>query len=348
MPGEINQFHISTGTMIRFFAIVFGLMLLYVVRDIVIALLFAIIVASAVEPAVSWLKRRYIPRILSGIMIYVAVVFFVFFILYLVIPVIADEMQGLATTLPGLREQIRSGFERVDALPFVSFLIENVEDILQIPARYTNAVGGGLLNLATSVFGGFFSLILIVVFSFYLIAQEKGIENFLRLMTPIQHEPYVIDLWERSQRKLGKWLRAQLLLGAIVGVLIFFGLTFLGMKQAILFAILAALFEIIPVVGPILAAVPPVAIAFLTDPTLAIFIIILYIAVQQVESHVIIPVVMRQSIGLSPLIVVIALLVGAKLGGIFGILLAVPLTAILAEFINDWDKKKRAIMPEYH
>ena len=155
-----------------------------------------------------------------------------------------------------------------------------------------------------------------------------------------------MDLWERSQKKLGKWLRTQMLLGAIVGLLIFFGLTILGIPHAFFFALIAAIFEIIPVVGPILAAVPAVAAAFLVSPVSSISVVALYVIVQQTESHIIVPVVMRRTIGLSPLVVVLALLAGAKLGGIFGILLAVPLTAISAELLNDWDKKKRAFLPE--
>ena len=136
-----------------------------------------------------------------------------------------------------------------------------------------------------------------------------------------------------------------MLLGAIVGVLIFFSLTFIGMENALLFAVLAGFLEIIPVAGPILAAIPAVLIAFLQEPTYALLVIGLYIAVQQIESNVIVPVVMRQAVGLSPLVVLIALAVGAQLGGIIGIILAVPVTVIIAELISDWDKKKRELIP---
>ena len=172
-----------------------------------------------------------------------------------------------------------------------------------------------------------------------------GIDDFLRLVSPLRYEEYVIDLWQRSQKKLGRWLRTQMLLGAIVGVLIFFSLTFLGMENALLFAALAGFLEIIPVAGPILAAIPAVLIAFLQDPMYALWIVLLYIGVQQIESNVIVPVVMRKAVGLSPLVVLIALAVGAKLGGVIGIILAVPVTVIIAELISDWDKKKRELIP---
>lgn len=337
-----QSYNITTGTMIRFFVIILSFVAIYYVRDVLIALVFAIIVASALEPAIEWMKIRKVPRILGVIIIYLAIGVILALVFYLIFPLLFDELQNLSQTYPQLQHQVLSG---VGTLPFNSFFSDDIEQFLKVPTDYVQQLGSGLFNFASALFGGLFSFILIVVFSFYIAAQERGIENFLRLIAPLSYEPYIIELWERSQRKLGRWLRTQLLLGALVGVLIFFGLTFLGVRHAVLFATIAAIFEIIPIVGPILSAVPAVAIAFLTSPLLGISTTVLYIVVQQLESHIIVPVVMRKTVGLSPLIVVLALLIGGKLGGIFGILLAVPFTVILAEFINDWDKKKRTLIP---
>ena len=347
MPNKNLQFmHISTGTIIRLFLIIFGIILIYIIRDILTSLLFAVIIASALEPSIEWLKSYKVPRIAGVVLIYVAIGAALFFSLYLVFPLFFDEFKAISSAYPSLQTRLITELQRVDILPFGEYFRENVEGVIQIPAEFFGKLSGGVINFASVVFGGVFSFFLIIVFSFYLATQEKGIESFLRLIAPAEYEPYLIDLWHRSQRKLGRWVRAQMLLGAIVGVLIFFGLTILGLEHAMFFAILAALFEVIPVVGPILAAVPAVLIAAFISPTLAIWVVILYVVVQQLESHVIVPVVMRTTIGLSPLIVVLALLIGAKIGGIFGILLSVPLTAIGAELINDWDKKKRALIPE--
>lgn len=347
MPAkDIQHFHISTGTMVRFLAILAGIVVVYIIRDVLIALLFAVIVASAIEPAIEWLKKRKVPRILGVVLIYLIIALIFFFLFYLVVPLIFEELRSISLSYPTLRERLLSGIEGAGTFPLFSLLGTNFEEILRVPTGYIGEISGGVVEFLGSVFGGLFSFFLIVVFSFYLAAQEKGIESFLRLVTPLQYEPYAVDLWERSQRKLGRWFRAQLLLGAVVGVLIFFGLTFLGVPHALFFAVLAAVFEIVPVVGPILAAVPAVVSAFLSSTVLGLTIVGLYVVVQQLESHVIVPVVMRKTVGLSPLVVVLSLLIGAKLGGIFGILLSVPITAVLAELVNDWDKKKRALIPE--
>lgn len=332
--------------MLRFFAVLLLLAGLYMILDIAAALFFAVIVASALQPAIAWLMRRGLPRILAVVLIYLAIAILLVILGYLIVPVFLEEISGFSVIYPRLLRQVQLGVSQASTLPILSLFGTDLKSALNLPVVSLGGVTEGILNTASAAFGGVFSFLLVIVFSFYLAAQEKGIENFLRLMTPLAYEPYALDLWDRSQKKLGKWLRTQMLLGALVGILIFFGLTLLGVDNALFFALIAALFEIIPVVGPILAAVPAAAAALLVSPFLGVLTIALYIAVQQIESHVIVPVVMRRTVGLSPLVVVLALLIGGRLGGIFGVLLAVPFTAIGAELLNDWDKKKRALIPE--
>lgn len=346
MPPKHAYFSVSTGTMIRFIAIILGLVFCYYIYDILLSLLCAIIIASGLEPAILWLKKLGAPRILGAILVYFILAVFFILLFYLILPVLIEEFRILSTTYPQLQKNITAGLRETSLLPFFSFFTDNTDTFLRVPSGYFGDFAEGPFDVAAAVFGGLFSFVIIAVTSFYLTAQERGIEAFLRLVSPLRHEAYIIDLWERSQRKLGKWLRAQLVLGAIVGVFIFFGLTFLGVQQAFLFALLAGIFEIIPVAGPILAAIPAAATAFLQSPILGLLTLLLYLVVQQTESHVIVPVVMRRVVGLSPLIVVIALLIGGRLAGVLGILIAVPLTTILAELIDDWDKKKRSILPE--
>ncbi|MDP3769528.1 MAG: AI-2E family transporter [bacterium] len=346
LSSDVQRIHISTSTIFRFFAVILGLVALYLVRDIVFSLIFAVIVASAVEPSIEWLKRRGIARILGVIIIYTAFALLVAFLMYLVLPLMVDELRIAATTFTKLQKQLLMGVRQLSGPALGSFFTENVDLFSRMPLQYLQVFTKGATAVGSQIFGGIFSLGLIFVFSFYLATQEKGIEGFLKMVTPLRYEPYALDLWKRSQQKLGRWLRAQMLLGAVVGVFIFIGLTILGVEQAFLLAILAGMFEIIPVVGPILAAVPAVIIAFLISPILGVSTIMLFLVVQQVESHVIVPIVMKKAVGLSPLVVVVALLVGVKIGGIFGILLAVPLTTIFAELLNDWEKKKRTLIPE--
>lgn len=346
LSREIQRITISTSTIVRFFAVVLGIVLIYIIRDIIFALIFAVIIASAVEPSIEWLKKRGTGRILAVVIIYMAFLILAGFFLYLVLPLMIDELSVATTTFTKLERQILAGVKETGGLALGAFFTENADVLLKFPLQYFQALGSSAISSSGQVLRSLFTLFLVFIFSFYLATQEKGIQNFLRMVTPLKQEPYVLDLWDRSQRKLGRWLRTQMLLGALVGVFIFIGLTMLGVQQALLLALITAVFEIIPVAGPILAAIPAVIIGFLMSPVAGISIAILYIIVQQVESHIIVPVVMKKAVGLSPLVVLVALLVGAALGGIFGILLAVPVTTIGAELLNDWERKKRGLIPE--
>ncbi|MDZ4285545.1 MAG: AI-2E family transporter, partial [Candidatus Sungbacteria bacterium] len=326
LSREIQRISISTSTILRFFAVILGLALVFVIRDILFALIFAVIIASAVEPSIEWLKKRGFGRILAVVMIYIVFLVLAAFLMYLVLPLILDELHIAASTLTKIQRQIILGIQQTAGTSVGSFVAQNADVLLKMPLQYIGAFGQAISTGGTQVFRGIVAALLIFVFSFYLSTQEKGIESFLRMVTPLKYEPYALDLWRRSQGKLGRWLRAQMLLGAIVGMLIFIGLTMLGIQQALLLAVIAAVFEIIPVAGPILAAIPAIIIGFLVSPILGVSTIALYIVVQQTESHIIVPVVMKKAVGLSPLVVLVALLIGAEIGGIFGLLLAVPVT----------------------
>jgi predicted PurR-regulated permease PerM len=156
---------------------------------------------------------------------------------------------------------------------------------------------------------------------------------------------YVLNLWKRSQDKIGKWMQGQIVLALIVGVLLYLGLTILGVPYALLLAVIAAFFELIPIFGQIIAAVPAVLIAFgHGGVTEALLVVGLYLVVQQFESHLIYPIVVKKVVGIPPLIVIIALLVGYKLLGFLGVLISVPIAGAVQELVSDiGESKKRAL-----
>ena len=161
-------------------------------------------------------------------------------------------------------------------------------------------------------------------------------EKFLRIITPLRSEKYIIDLWKRSQRKIGYWMQGQLLLGIVVGVLVYLGLMILGIQNALILAVLAGVLEIIPYFGPILSAIPAIFIGFTTGGLkMGLLILGLFIIIQQFENHLIYPLVVKKVVGVSPIIVILALIIGAKLAGFLGIILSVPVTAALMEFVED-------------
>lgn len=341
---------IAAGTITKAILIVLFFVFLYFVRDLVLILLTAVVIASSVEPATRWFGKYGISRVPAVIFVYLAIAAVIIVIFYFLVPPLLDEAGAMSAILPQYVEsfnfktipinqlssaQFQSGGSDVPgSLPFAD-IIGQLKDAL-------SGVSGGLVKIVSTIFGGAMSMVLIVVISFYLAVQERGIEDFLRMITPIKNEAYVIDLWKRSQHKIGRWMQGQMLLGLLIGVLAYLGLTILGIKYALLLALLAAVFEIIPLFGPILSATPAVILGFLDNAVLGFTVMGFYIIIQQFENHLIYPLVVRKVVGVPPLVVIIALIIGVELAGFLGVILAAPVAAALMEYMNDWEKSKHA------
>ncbi|OGF73878.1 hypothetical protein A3J56_02940 [Candidatus Giovannonibacteria bacterium RIFCSPHIGHO2_02_FULL_46_20] len=337
---------ISFFTMLKAALLVVLLWALWVLRDVAAVLLLAIVIASAVEPAAHWFARHRIPRVLGVIFVYCAAFFVFIATFYLIIPPLFNDAFDFVSNLPAYLERTLES----DSMLFVFLpdLPSNFKEIIRETAlaleesiqSFLAAISTGVFSFGSALFGGAFSFVLLVVISFYLSVQEHGIENFLRIVTPLEHEVYILDLWGRAQRKIGRWLQGQILLGVLIGIMVFLMLTILNVKHAALLAILSALFELIPVFGPIMAAIPAIAIAALQSPLLGLMVAGLYVLVQQIENHLIYPLVVRKTVGVPPLLAILSLVVGIKLGGLFGALLSVPIAAVLIEVLNDVSAKK--------
>jgi predicted PurR-regulated permease PerM len=332
--------HITAGSIVTVF--LFGILaaLLWFLRDIVLIVLTAVVIASAIEPGIAALSRWRINRVFSVILIYLGVGAAFFGIMFLFVPPLIADAVNFFSRLPALLASFSLAEATHGLLPDFSSQFASGDFLGGISQSFSGTTGG-VINTVSTFFGGLTSFILIVVFSFYFSVQETGVDDFLRVVTPTQHQAYVLNLWKRSQDKIGKWMQGQLILGAIVGVLLYLGLTILGVPNALLLAVLAALFELIPVFGQILAAIPAVAIGFVDGGVTGMLLVAgLYMVVQQFEAHLIYPVVVKKVVGVPPLMVILSLIVGAKLAGFLGILLSVPIAGAIQELVADVDRRK--------
>jgi len=180
----------------------------------------------------------------------------------------------------------------------------------------------------------------VLVVSFYLSISRNALDNFLKAILPPQFEVYVHSLWVRAQYKMGRWLQAQILLSFIMALIVGLGLWILGVKYAFLVAVVAGVLEIVPYVGPIVSGGLATLLALSQSPILGLWTLIFFIVAQQLEGHILVPLLIKKLVGLNPVAVILAILVGAKLGGILGILLAVPIAAVIDEFFDDLAKRK--------
>lgn len=338
-----NTISISSGTILRVLLFAGLALLLYDLIHVVLVVLTAVVLASAIEPGVSALARHRVPRILSVILIYMGMMAGITLFIIFFLPPLVSSISDLVSQAPEYVRslQLESSFiaDSIGTTQDPLSLSEIISRLQEISLQNTQDVFGVL----SSVFGGVLNFVLIITLSFYLAVRRNGIEDFLRLVVPTQKEEYVIDLWERTRDKMGKWLQGQFILMAAVGLLVYIGLTILNVPNALLLGFIAGLLELVPVFGPILSAVPAIAIAALSGGlSLALLTAGLFVVVQQVEGNIINPIVFTTTVGLSPIVVILAIVIGGHLAGFLGILLAVPFAAGLMEFAHDVDEVKHS------
>ncbi len=335
---------ITTGTIVKTALIGIGLFLLYYLRELVLVVLTAVVISSACEPAVRFFMRARIPRLVAVIVLYLALFIFLFGMFYFFLPTVLNDVRSFVAALP----EYLNAVSTVVAIEDFAFLFGLAPDTAPSEIfAYINQnlslanVFGNSFSAAATVLGSVFSLILILVFSFYFTVAETGVDDFLRVIAPKKYQPYLLNLWFRTRHKIGLWMQGQVLLGVIVGVLVYLSLTIIGVKHALLLAVLAAVLELIPVFGPTISAVPAVLIAFADGGvTLGLVVIALYVIIQQFENHLIYPLVVTKVVGVPPLLVILGLIIGWNVAGFLGILLSVPISAAIQEFVSDWSKGK--------
>ncbi len=329
---EKQTANISTSTILRFVAVVLGLYFLYLIRDIMLMLFIAVIIAAAIDGPVDWLAKHKVRRVFGTAIMYLAIFSFLAMFFYLVLPPLAGQLKILANNLPEIADKLGAAFSSIEQ----KIGLTDIQGVLGKASEQLSGAATNILGTAIDIFGGIVNAVVVLVISIYLVVQDKGIKNFFAGITPEKHRIYVADLTERIQEKLGAWLRGQLIIMFTIGLLSYIGLMLLGVKFALTLALLTAVFEIIPFVGPILSGAVATIIALTQSPFLALFVLVLFVVIHQLEGHIIAPQIMKRVVGLNPLVVIISMLIGAKIAGLLGVVVAVPLAAAISVLLKDF------------
>jgi predicted PurR-regulated permease PerM len=340
---------ITTGSWVRGALVVVAALALLQVVDVLLAILTSVIIASAIEPAAMWARKRGIPRLPAVISLYVllaAVIAGIFYFLFL--PLIGEISSFIKTLTVYSNANSEGGvlstmFADQKVFGGLENSILSANEISSYINSLSEFFSRGMFSSVSVISGGLVSLVLIIVLSFYLAVQDDGVGKFLRIITPYKQEKYIIGLWKRSQYKIGLWMQGQLLSSTIIATLVYFGLLALGVDHALLLAVLAGAFELIPIFGPIMAAIPALFVAFVSGGTpLLILVAGFYLIIQQFENNLIYPLVVKKLVGVPPTVSIIALVLGGKLAGFLGVIIAVPVAAILMELLSDFEAEKTA------
>ncbi len=330
MPQRIE---LSTRTFLEILGIIALLVLAYFIRDILLLLFIAIILMSAGNPLVNKFEKAKLPRWVGALFSFFIALTLLFLIFALIIPPLIAQTNEFLLRLPALadRAAIKLNLENVISITDLHLLIQTLvqnfsRDLAQTPIH--------LVRFGAGVMGRFFNIISVAVFTFYLLVEHRKVKKVITALFPKSKNQEIKVLIENMENKLGDWLRGQIILSFIVGLFVFLGLTLLQISFALPLALLAGILEIIPMLGPIISLVPAFIVALAISPVKAIAVLFLYIFIQQLENNLIVPRVMKKVVGLDPLAVILALMIGGRLAGPMGAILAVPVTAVVLILIS--------------
>ena len=317
MPTKIEISHKTIFFTV--FLLVF-LWLLLQIKDIIILVFIAFIFMSALKPLVEKIEKFRVPRFLAILIVYFLLFFVLAASLIFIFPPLIAQTSNLGRYLPRYLEA---------ALPFLNLHLQTIIDQLA-------PLGENILKITISFFSNILALATIFVFTFYLLLGRSHLSEFLMNFVGTEGGKKMVEIIKKIESQLGSWVRAQFTLCLIVGLASFLGLTLLGVNFALPLAILAGILEIVPNLGPIISAVPAILIAGLTSPVLGLAVAALYFIIQQLENTLIVPQVMKKTIGLPPLVTFLSLLVGGRMAGLAGAVLSIPIVLVLQSLISEF------------
>lgn len=362
--GEHVDVHFSLSSVAKatfsILGVLFAVYLCYHLRDKLFLLLLAVFLAVVIDPAVSALERWRIPRGFAVFFVYLIALTLLLFLIIQLIPIIAKQIQDMAIQLGKSIDVFLA--DPTFRIPFISddinvYLTGLLRDILvdvytggflqsvqQFGENLSEAARGSIffvVGVAGSVMQFVVRFILVLVLCFFFQLEKEHILRWVRMLLPYRFRRYADSKAEAIHTKLAQWIRGQIMLSFSIGLLVFIALTILDMPYAPTLAVLAFFAEFLPVIGPIIAAIPSIFIALTQFGFFsALMVCVVYYGIQWCENNLLVPLIMRRAVGLSPIAIIFAMLVGVSfpetIHPVLGVLLAVPVSAILSIFVQDY------------
>lgn len=283
----------------------------YIVRDIILELFVALLLMTILEPMVAKLSKIKIPRAISVLLTYILVIGIIVGVVALIVPSLVDQTTNFLTALPNYVSNI--GF------------LQGRSD--QVVTGFLSTMGGApgeIFQFTFSVFNNVLAIVTVLVFAFYMLVAREKLEDQLGLFFGEEKKRELGKIIDILEKRLGEWARGELILMFMIGLGVYIGLRIVGIPFALPLSILSGLLEIVPLIGPIISAVPGVLIGFGISPIAGLGVAALYFLVHQLENYILVPKIMEKSVGVSPIITLIALAVGARVAGIVGAIVSVP------------------------
>lgn len=281
---------------------------------------------SALKPLADYLHRFHMPKPLSVLIVYLGFIILLAATANAVIPPLVSQSIRLAENFP----------------EFISTFIPFMKFDVQLLVQQIAPIGQNLIKVTFGIFSDIIALVTVFVISFYLIIERENLQSHLSMFMGEETAKKIMDILHKVEIRLGAWVRGQVALMAIIGLFTFIGLTILQIPYVFPLAIIAGILELVPTIGPIISAVPAVLVGLTISPLYALITACLYFFIQQLENQVVVPYIMRKTVGLPPLVTLISLLIGWSLAGISGAILALPVVLTIETVFSEYLKIKES------
>ena len=335
---DVITLDISWVAIAKVLAVLGGLWAAFLLRDVLFMLFVVFIFVAAVNPTIKQLQK-YMPRMWAVTTFYTALTLVVLLVGYLFLPNFVAQMEGLANDFPNFIQHLKpflSNFPVLQDQSLIDNLISNVSGTLR-------SFGGNALSSIVSLFGGMILVLTGLVISFYLLLEEKNAREFFHQILPRNRYQAIYETIRKISSQLGAWIRGQLTIMLAVAVLNIVAYTVIGLPSPLPLGIWSGLCEVIPYVGPYLGVLPGLALAITSGSIVDVVYVAMinYFVIQQFQNFFITPRVMGKAVGLSPVLVIIAILTGITLFGVLGAVIALPCAAIISVVVGEWSNLKK-------
>src|SRR3989338_204207 len=339
-PLNERTLDISWGTIVKLSLAALLIYIVFLLKDVLVWFVFGVIISILFDPVIDALEKFRIPRVVATVGMYLLVFGVVAFILNGTAPLFINEIkrfsqlipQYFETLAPSLRGLGLEAFSEPNA--FVDASVKGVEKF-----------GSNFFSALFAIFGGIVSTLFVISIAIFLSLERKGIERAIMLLFPRSMEALALDVWAKSQKKVSAWFISRILGSILVGVATYVSLLLFNAPYPFALSLLSGVTNFIPIIGPLFAGAVIVFFLALESLPKALFVAIALLLIQQIEGNILTPLLTRKFIGLSPVLVLIAVAIGGTLWGILGALFAIPIAGILFEFLRDFLKKRKEERP---
>lgn len=303
---------------------------LFQIRSILLNVFLAYIIMAALHPFVRMLRNKGLPKIVAITIVYVIMLAFIVLLVIPLLPFFISQVQALIKAIP---QYVNNASESLGYQISASQINQSLSPIV-------SNIGQNAVSVTTKVFGSIFSVVTLFILSFYMLIDRNRMGRAIPSLLPKEYRERGVLTIHLIEEKLGAWMRGQVVLSLTIGLVTWIVLTLLGVPFALPLAIMAGFLEIIPTLGPIIAAVPAIIVGLAISPVMALSVLVAYIGIQLAENNILVPKIMQKAVGLNPVVIIIAILIGANLLGVMGALLSIPFISAAIILIRELNEER--------